>query len=215
MNDTILRQNIIDELNWTPAVDAANVGVAVANGVVTLSGHVPNYSQLVAAEAAVRRVKGVTAIAQEMEVRFVGEITHSDDDIASRAVSLLKWTSPLSGHPIQVTVSKGWITLAGEVEWHFQRQAAVDNVRDLLGVTGVSNTITVRPHATASNVVRGIEDALKRDAHYEADRIKVTVENGKVRLEGRVHSWHERQAAEHAAWASPGVQAVDDHVLIG
>jgi len=112
-------------------------------------------------------------------------------------------------------VAKGWITLTGEVEWQFQRHAAGDNVRDLIGVKGVSNLITVKPRATAGDVVRGIEDALKRDARYEADRIKVSVENGKVRLDGKVHSWHERAAAERAAWASPGVRAVDDHVLIG
>jgi osmotically-inducible protein OsmY len=215
MNDKTLRQNIIDELNWTPAVDAAHVGVAVNNGVATLSGHVPTYSQLVAAEAAVRRVKGVTAIAQEMEVWFFGDVTHNDEDIASRAVTLLKWTSPLSDKPIDIKVAKGWITLTGEVEWHFQRQSAGDNVRDLIGVKGVVNLITVKPRVTAGDVVRGIEDALKRDARYEADRIKVSVENGKVRLDGLVHSWHERAAAEHAAWASPGVRAVDDHVLIG
>jgi len=214
MDDKNLRQNIIDELDWVPTVNAAHIGVAVDKGVATLTGHVPSYSQLIAAEAAVKRVKGVQAIAQEMEVRFAGTAAQSDEDVASRAVSLLKWTSSSPSHPIQVKVSKGWISLTGEVEWQFQRHAAENNLRDLIGVKGVSNLITVKPLATATDVVSGIENALKRDARFEADGIKVSVDNGKVRLEGRVHSWHERDAVERAAWAAPGVRAVEDHVSI-
>ena len=144
MDDKALRQRIIDELDWEPPVDAAGIGVAVNNGVVTLTGHVPSYAQLVAAEAAVKRVKGVQAIAQEIEVRFTGASPHSDEDIASRAALLLKWNAELPTDAIQVKVAKGWITLSGEVEWQYQRQAAEDNVRSLVGVTGVSNLISVR-----------------------------------------------------------------------
>lgn len=215
MDDKTLRQAIIDEFDWVPTVDAANIGVAVHNGVVTLTGHVPSYAQLVAAEAAVKRVKGVQAIAQDIEVRFAGAAAASDEDIASRAISLLKWSVLLPKEAIQVEVAKGWITLTGEVEWQYQRRAAEDNVRSLIGVKGVSNLISVKPRVVATNVASGIEEALKRDARLEAQKIKVSVTDGTVKLEGRVHSWYERDAAERAAWAAPGVRAVEDHVTIG
>ncbi|MDR3511524.1 MAG: BON domain-containing protein [Caulobacteraceae bacterium] len=215
MDDKTLRQHVIDELDWEPTVDAANIGVAANNGVVTLTGHVSSYAQLIAAEAAVKRVKGVQAIAQEIEVRFTGAAAHSDEDIASRAVLLMKWSAEIPKDAIQVKVSKGWISLTGDVEWQYQRQAAEDAVRSLVGVKGVSNLITVRPRVAAADVARGIQQALDRDARLEAQAIKVTVEDGKVRLEGRVHSWYEREAAERAAWAAPGVDAVEDHLVIG
>lgn len=215
MDDRTLRQHVIDELDWEPTVDAANIGVAVNNGVVTLTGHVPSYAQLIAAEAAVKRVKGVQAIAQEIEVRFAGAAAHSDEDIASRAVLLLKWSAEIPKDAIQVKVSKGWISLTGEVEWQYQRQAAEDHLRSLVGVKGVSNLIVVKPRVVAQDVSRVIQQALDRDARLEGQSIKVLVENGKVRLEGRVHSWYEREAAERAAWAAPGVEAVEDHLVIG
>jgi len=215
MDDKTLRQNIIDEFDWEPTVDAANIGVAVHSGVVTLTGHVPSYAQLIAAEAAVKRVTGVQAIAQDIEVRFTGPATSSDEDIAGRAVSLLKWSVLLPKDAIQVKVAKGWITLTGEVEWQYQRRAAEDNVRSLIGVKGVSNLIAVKSRVVATDVVRGIEAALKRSARVEAQAIKVSVAGGTVKLEGRVHSWYERDAAERAAWAAPGVRAVEDHVSIG
>lgn len=215
MDDRTLRQHVTDELDWEPTVDAANIGVAVNNGVVTLTGHVPSYAQLVAAEAAVKRVKGVQAIAQEIEVRFAGAAAHSDEDIASRAVLLLKWNAEVPRDAIQVKVSKGWVTLTGEVEWQYQRQAAEDHVRGLIGVKGISNLVVVRPRVEAQDVSRAIREALDRDARLEAEQIKVAVQAGKVRLEGRVRSWHEREAAERAAWAAPGVEAVEDHIVIG
>jgi osmotically-inducible protein OsmY len=215
MDDRTLRQHIIDELDWEPTVDAANIGVAVNAGVVTLTGHVPSYAQLIAAETAVKRVKGVAAIAQDIEVRFAGAAAHSDEDIASRAALLIKWSAELPDEAILVTVTKGWITLTGQVEWQYQRAAAEEAVRTLVGVKGVSNLIAVKPRAAAEAVVRGIEAALNRDARLEAHRIKVTVHDGKVRLEGRVRSWYERDAAERAAWAAPGVEAVEDQLVIG
>lgn len=215
MDDKFLRQSIVDELDWEPGVEAAHIGVAVENGVVTLTGHVPSYAQLIAAETAVKRVKGVRAIAQDIEVRLGGAAAQSDEDIASRAVNLMKWSALLPVMAVQVKVTKGWITLTGEVEWNYQRRAAEDAVRFLAGVKGVSNLIAVKSKAVAGDVVRSIEEALKRDARLEAQRIKVTVENGKVRLDGHVHSWSERDAAERAAWAAPGVRNVEDHVSIG
>ncbi len=214
MGDKVLRQRIVDALDWEPQVDAANIGVAVNNGIVTMTGHVPSYVQVVAAEQAVKRVKGVQGIAQELDVRFAGAPVESDEDIASRAVATLKWNSILPKDAIQVKVAKGWVTLTGEVEWHYQRRAAERFVGGLMGVKGVANLILVKPRATASNVTRGIEDAFRRDAALEAHRIKVFVDDGKVRLEGAVHNWREREAAERAAWAAPGVHAVEDRVLI-
>jgi osmotically-inducible protein OsmY len=215
MDDRTLRQHVIDELDWEPTVDAANIGVAVSNGVVTLTGHVPTYAQLIAAEEAVRRVKGVSAIAQDIEVRFTGAAAHSDEDIAGRAALLIKWNAELPKDAIQVKVTKGWITLTGEVEWQFQRASVEDSVRTLVGVKGVTNLIAVKARPAAEDVVGRIEAALARDARLESHRIKVSMHNGAVRLEGRVRSWYERDAAERAAWSAPGVEAVDDQLVIG
>jgi len=215
MDDKILRQHIIDALDWEPAVDSANIGVAVNKGIVTLTGHVPSYAQVFAAERAVKHVKGVQGIAQEMEVRFAGAPAHSDEDIAGRAVAMLKWSIVVPKDAVKVKVAKGWITLSGEVEWDFQRRAAETNLHGLAGVMGVINLIQVKPNTTAGDVTKGIEAAFKRDADLEAHRIKVSVTDGKVRLEGAVHSWRERDAADRAAWAAPGVRTVEDHILIG
>jgi osmotically-inducible protein OsmY len=214
MNDKALRQTIIDELDWEPKVNTANIGVAVNTGVVTLTGHVPSYAQRIAAEAAVKRVKGVKAIAEGIEVRFSGAASQSDEDLASRATSLLEWSNLAPEGKVQVVVSKGWMTLTGEVEWGYQSREAENSVRGLVGVKGISNNIIVRPRAVAADVLRGIEEALKRDARLEAGRIKVSVVEGRVKLEGNVHSWYERDAAERAAWAAPGVRAVEDYLSI-
>ena len=215
MEDKVLRQRIIDALDWEPQVDSANIGVAVNNGIVTLTGHVPHYAQLFAAERVVKRIKGVRGIAQEIEVRFAGAPATSDEDIASRVAATLKWNSVLPKDAVQVEVSKGWVTLTGEVEWNYQRRAAETFVAGFLGVKGVANLITIKPRASATDVTRGIEEAFKRDANLEAHRIKVFVDGGKVRLEGNVHNWQEREAAERAAWAAPGVRTVEDQVHIG
>jgi osmotically-inducible protein OsmY len=214
MDDKPLRLRVVAELDWEPGLDAANIGVAVEGGVVTLTGHVPNYAQFAAAETAVKRVKGVRAIAQDIEVRFADVSGNSDDEIAARALSMLEWSVLLPKDAVQVKVTKGWLTLTGDVAWHYQRTAAQDAVRGLAGVKGVSNLIAVKPTVRAGDVTRNIENALKRDALIDAQNIKVTVIDGKVKLEGKVHSWHEREAAERAAWAAPGVRSVDDLVAI-
>lgn len=215
MDDKQLRQNIIDELDWMPNVNAADIGVAAHKGMVTLTGHVGSYAELVAAEAAVKRVKGVLGIAQEMEVRFDGAFPESDDDIAARAVAVLQWSTVLPKGAVQVKVSKGWVTLSGQLEWFYQRRAAEEAVRGLAGVKGVSNLITVTPHVAPADIAHGIEEAFKRAALLDAHRIKVSVTGGKVRLEGKVHSWREREAAESVAWAARGVSAVEDRISVG
>jgi osmotically-inducible protein OsmY len=214
MDDKILRQDIIDELDWDPSIDSANIGVAVEAGVAVLTGHVPNYAQKFAAERAVKRVKGVKAVAEEIKVHFAGSVTHTDEDIAHQALSVLKWDVLLPKEAIQVKVEKGWVSLSGEVGWDYQRRAAADDVRKLFGVIGVTNQISVKPHVSSIDVSQRIQNALKRGAELEAKAVRVSCEGGKVRLEGTVHSLRERDAVERAAWAAPGVRSVEDRVFI-
>ena len=215
MDDKTLRQFIIDELDFEPSIDAANIGVAVEKGVVTLTGHVANYGEKIAAERTVQRVKGVRAIAQEIEVRFSNQPKRSDDEIAQRALDILKWSVQVPAECIQVKVEQGWITLTGAVEWQYQKQAAESAIRKLRGIRGVSNAIEIKPLVAASDVHRKIMDSLKRNAEVEADSIRVVVDNGKVILEGKVKAWYERNLAERAAWSAPGVKEVEDRLSIG
>jgi osmotically-inducible protein OsmY len=215
MDDKQLRQNIIDELEFEPSVDAQDIGVAVSDGVVTLSGHVSSYAEKIAAQHAVQRVKGVQAIAQEIEVRYPGEKKTADDEIAKRALNILKWDAVIPGDAVKVTVQKGWVLLTGEVDWQFQKKAAEDAIRKLSGVTGVRNFITIKPRVSAFDIKQKIENALARNAHVEARAIRVNVSDGnKVRLEGSVDSWDDRYIVENAAWSVPGVQSVDDRLAI-
>ena len=214
MTDINLRQNVLDELEFDPVVDATGIGVAVESGIVTLSGHVGSYAEKIAAERITQRVRGVRGVAQEIEVRYPNEKKNADDEIAQRAVKILEWDSSVPLGRIKVKVERGWITLSGEVEWQFQRQAAETAVRKLSGVSGVMNAILVRPRVDATNVKHRIEDALKRNAELEADAIRVTVSGGKVTLEGKVRMWRERSVAEQAAWAAPGVITVEDRLTV-
>jgi osmotically-inducible protein OsmY len=216
MDDKQLQQSVLDELEFEPSIDAAHIGVAVENGVVTLTGHVSSYAEKTVAEQATRRVKGVHAIAQEIEVRYPSDKKTADDEIAKRALKVLEWNSIIPQNTVEVTVQKGWVTLAGDVTWQFQRKAAEDAVRKLSGVTGVVNSISIKPTVNASNIKQKIEDALTRHAHVEAHAIRVNVWDGnKVSLEGKVDSWDEREAVQNAAWSVAGVQWVDDRLTIG
>jgi osmotically-inducible protein OsmY len=217
MEDKVLRQFIIDDLNFEPSIDSANIGVAVEKGVVTLSGHVASYAEKIAAERAVQRVRGVKAIAQEIEVRYPDQAKRSDDEIAQRALNILKWSVQVPADRIQVKVEKGWITLTGAVPWQYQRLAAESAVRKLSGIVGVTNLIEIeiKPHVAASDVQRKITDSLKRNAEVEADSIRVVVDNDKVILEGKVKTWYERGLAKRAAWSAPGVTMVEDRLTLG
>ena len=215
MTDTQLRQDVLDELEFEPSINAANVGAAVKDGVVTLTGHVSSYSQKITAEVAARRVRGVRAIAQEMEVRYAGERLTSDDEIAKRALDSLRWSTTVPDENVKLTVDNGWITLNGEVDWQFQKMSAENAVRNLLGVIGVSNLISVKPRVQAADIKGKIEAALKRRAEVEANAIRVSVVNDKVTLNGSVDNWDEREAVENAAWSAPGVRFVEDHLTIG
>ncbi len=214
MNDKVLRQEIIDELDYDPSVASAHIGVAVNQGVVTLSGHVPNYAQKRAAEQAARRVKGVRAIAEELKVDFGGAAPHGDEDIARRALTVLDTDVLVPAGKVAVKVQQGWVTLSGDVDWNYERTAAEDDVRKLRGVLGLTNLITIKPRVDVQDVERRIGQALKRSAEIEAKAITVTAKDGKVRLEGSVDSWSDRQALEHAVWSAPGVHAVEDHVHV-
>jgi osmotically-inducible protein OsmY len=216
MKNQELRQNVIDELDFEPSIHSADIGVAAENGVVTLTGHVPCYAQKLAAEQAAWRVKGVKAVAPEIQVRFVGDKMHNDDEIAHRAVSILNWDSLLPHNAIRVTVQDGWVTLSGQLDWNYQRDIAENDVRRLGGVVGVINDISLKQVTRTVDVKQLIADALQRHAKIEARHVSVSVhDGGKVRLDGEIDSREEHQAIVRAAWSAAGVHAVDDRLRIG
>jgi osmotically-inducible protein OsmY len=214
MEDSVLKKSVEDELKWEPSLNAAHIGVAVENGVVTLTGHVETYAEKIRAEDATKRVRGVRGLAQEIEVRPKDSDSNADDEIAKRAVNLLAWNVNVPDS-VQVKVQKGWVTLTGKVKWQFERKAAENGIRNLGGVLGVNNFIAVQQEVNVSDVKRRIEDALKRHAQIEADHIRVESKNGEVTLEGKVQSLQERDALEQAVWAVPGVRSIIDRVRIG
>jgi osmotically-inducible protein OsmY len=214
MDDKALRQMAIDELEFEPSVDAAHIGVAVEQRVVTLTGHVGSYAEKIAAELAVRRVKGISGIAEEIEVRYPGSNPIADDEIAKRCLNVLAWDVFLPKDAAQVKVEGGWVELTGKVNWQFQREAAENSVRKLGGVIGVSNRIEVKAEVQDADIKTRIENALKRSALVEANEIRVVVIDDEVTLEGKVHAWNERSAAEKAAWSAPGVNFVVNNLRI-
>ncbi|AZD29742.1 BON domain-containing protein [Pseudomonas chlororaphis] len=214
MSDLNLRKFILEELEFQPDIDAANIGVTVENGVVTLTGHVNSYAQKISAERAVKGIKGVRALAEEIQVRLEKGAGTADDTIANRAANILSWSSDVPEGDIKIMVQNGWITLEGEVDWQYQKETAERAVRKLSGVVGVDNRLTLRPRVDVADIRQRIEDALKRNAEIDAKAIHIKVDGDVVRLEGRVHLWRERQIAERAAWSVPGVRKVDDHLLI-
>ena len=210
--DSQLQQDVMAELKWEPAVHAAQIGVEVKDGVVTLAGEVSSYTEKLHAERAAQRVSGVQALAVDMQVKLSSFGLRTDADIAASARNILNWTSSLPADAIQVLVEGGWLTLSGHVEWQFQRQDAANSVRHLVGVTGVSNQIAIKPAASATVVKSDIEAALKRRAANDAGTIAVDVKDGDVTLTGTVHSWAERDLATRSAWGSAGVRKVVDHM---
>jgi osmotically-inducible protein OsmY len=210
--DREIQTDVLSELRWDHSIQANEIGVAVENGVVTLTGTVDTYLNKWKAEEAAHRVHGVVAVANDINVRAIGERT--DADIASAAVHALKWNSSVPADKIQVTVEKGWVTLKGNVEWHYQKLEAERAVRGLWGAKGVSNLIIVKPAASPSDLKKKIEDALIRTAQIDASNISVEVQGSKAILKGSVRSWAERREAERQAWLAPGIISVDNQITL-
>jgi osmotically-inducible protein OsmY len=211
-DDLKLQQHVVDELAFEPRVNAAHIGVSVRNGVVALNGRVDTYAEKHAAARAVRRVKGVKAVADDIEVHLPSDRKTADDEIAARALDLLAWDVAVPDDAIKLKVEHGVITLSGEVEWAYQRAEAEYDVRKLGGVKAVINDIRVRPQASPGAVLEHIRRAFERSAELEASGITVAVTGGKVVLGGKVRNWIEREEAERAAWSAPGVTAVEDRI---
>jgi osmotically-inducible protein OsmY len=214
--DHQLKQDVTAELAWDPAVKSADaIGVAVKDGVVTLSGHIDNYAEKRAIEKVLRRVAGVRAIALELDVKLSPQHRRSDTEIAGAIEHALRWNSMVPLDLTQVMVEHGWVTLRGEVDWDYQRVSIEKAVRPLIGVVGISNEITLKPRVTNTAVAASIEQALKRQAEREAKRIEVGVNGSTVTLRGSVNSWQERQAAAGAAWSAAGVRTVVNELRVG
>lgn len=213
--DAQLRTDVIQELEWDPAVKAHHVGVSVSDGVVTLTGHLETYAEKFAIERAVQRVEGVRALAVELDVKLAPSHHRSDTEIAEAAESAFAWHALIPHERLRVKVEKGWVTLNGELDWDYQRSAAEKAVRQLTGVVGVTNHIKLRPVVTPGDVTARIRDALSRHAEREARHIDVSVAGSTVTLRGKVGSWAERAAAQGAAWSAPGISLVVNQLTVG
>jgi osmotically-inducible protein OsmY len=214
MTDKDLKQHVQSALDWEPSLDTSDVGVSVDEAVVTLRGNVASYAEKVTAERVALRVYGVKAVANDLAVHLVSAFERTDTEIAQAAVTALTWNTMVPNDRVTVTVNNGWLALNGTLDWQYQKDAAARTVRDLTGVKGVSNDIIVKPRVKTIDVRDKIEAAFKRSAEIDARRVNVTATDGKVILSGNVHSWAERQEAERAAWAAPGVTQVEDRLAI-
>ena len=212
--DTQVQHDVLAELKWEPSVNAAHIGVEVNDGIVTLAGHVSSYAEKWDAERAAQRVSGVKALAIEMDVKMPGSSKRTDADIARSAENALKWMTYMATDSVKVMVEGGWVTLSGEVDWQYQRQTAEGAVRCLVGVTGVSNNVAIKPKVSLSAVKSDIEAALKRRAHADAQKISVGVRGADVTLTGTVNSWSEHDAARDSAWGTPGVRHVENNLTV-
>lgn len=213
-SDSQLQHDVMAELEWEPSIDHADIGVAVNDGVVTLSGFVKNYPQKLAAEKATRRVVGVRAIAEEIKVRFASDPKTADHEIAKRIVDMFAWNVSIPDDKVKVKVEHGWVTLSGTVDWHYQSNEARAAAGRVTGVTGVSNLVEVKKLPVASDIKDRIMAAFKRQADLDAGTVTVATDGSTVRLGGKVKNWNERGIAERAAWAAPGVNKVEDNIVV-
>ena len=213
--DSEIQLDVIEALKWDPSVTHQHIGVAVSEGIVTLTGTIPSYIEKFAAEKAAQRVGGVKAVVEKMEVKLAGAHERDDEDIAKAIVSQFAWNVQLPKDAVKVRVQKGWVDLSGEVEWEYQRTAAATGARNVTGVKGVSNNVTIKAKTIQPEVVKHkIEEALKRLAEREARRIGVEVRGSKVILSGEVHSARELNDANWAAWSAPGVTSIENHLRV-
>ena len=217
--DSELQRDVMTELKWVPTIHAAEIGVAVKDGVVTLSGDVDTYSMKWAADRAVRRVSGVKGLTEEIKVTLPEPYRRSDEDIARSATDILNWNFWIPRDRVKVMVQNGWITLNGDVDWFYQKAIAEDSVRHMIGISGVTNRITIKPPVPtvkAFEVKSGIEDALKRNARLlrDADKIRVEISGSKVILHGSVGSWADYEEAEYAAYCAPGVSEIENKLTV-
>jgi osmotically-inducible protein OsmY len=213
-SDRDIERDVKEELEWNPDLDASDIAVLVKDSVVTLAGFVKSYTDKYEAEAAAKRVAGVSGVANDLEVRLPSIDERPDPDIARDAVAALKSQLPISSEHIKVVVKNGWVTLEGQVEWQYQKNTAENAVRRIKGVKGVSNMILLRPRAEPSEIKRKIQEAFKRNAEVDANRIVVETKGSEVILKGTVRSWIEREEAERVAWSAPGVTKVEDRIVV-
>jgi osmotically-inducible protein OsmY len=213
-SDSEIERDVKEELQWDPDLDATDIAVAVKNGVVTLAGFVKSYTDKYEAEAAAKRVAGVAAVANDLEVRMPSVDERPDPEIARDAVAAIKSQLPISSEHIKLVVKGGWVTLEGQVEWQYQKNAAENAVRRIKGVKGVSNLIVLKPRAQPAEIKNKILDAFRRNAELDANRIQIETNGSEVILKGTVRSWIEREEAERVAWSAPGVTKVEDRIVV-
>ncbi len=212
--DLHLQSDIMEELKWDPRLNAAEIGVAVKTGIVILSGQVDSYSKKLLAEEAARRVKDVKGIVENITVQLSGSSQRSDADLAFAALNALKWHNAIPDKQIIVDVEKGWLTLEGTVDWQFQKDAALNAVKDITGLKGITNQITINPRINVPLIRESIREALERSADIEAERIIIETSGNKIILRGKARSWGERNEVERAVWCAPGVMEVEDDLII-
>ncbi|MBZ5856555.1 BON domain-containing protein [Flavihumibacter profundi] len=213
-SDIEIQRNVMEQLRWEPFLNASEIGVAVKNGIVTLSGHVDSYSKKIHAEKAAKKVSGVKAIAEEIQVGLFPSFRKTDSEIAEAAITALKWHTMIPEDKIKISVENGIVTLEGEVEWEYQRTQAKMSIENLKGVWSVTNLITIKPKITPGDIKVKINSVFQRSATLDASKISAEVIGNKIILQGKVRSFAEKEDAECAAWSAPGVTAVENRLLI-
>jgi len=213
-SDSEIERDVKEELSWNPDLDATDIAVSVKDGVVALTGFTKSFTDRYEAEAAAKRVTGVRAVANDIEVRLPSVDQRPDPEIARDAVAAIKSQLPISYESIKVVVKNGWVTLEGQAEWQYQKNTAEAAVRRIKGVKGVTDIIVLKPRIQPSEIQKKIQDAFKRNAEVDANRIVVETKGSEVVLKGTVRSWIEREEAERVAWSAPGVTNVEDRIVV-